>query len=374
MSNDEYYSILGVKRDADQNEIKKAYRKLAMDYHPDRNPGDKEAEEQFKKIGEAYAVLSDSQKRAQYDRFGKSGSAGRSNWGGFENFGDPFDIFREVFGGGFADIFGMGGSGGRRSAKRRGADLQLKLELSIEEIATGVEKKLKIKKQIACDTCSGAGASPGTSMVTCPACHGQGQVAYRQGFFTMSQTCQRCSGEGQIIDRPCPTCHGEGRIRGESTIEVKIPAGVAEGQYLTVRNQGNMGPRGGPEGDIIIFIEEKKHNEFERHGDDIVYHLYLAFPQVVLGTEVEVPTLQGKAALSIPQGTQSGKILRMKGKGIPRINSNKIGDQLIKVHVWTPTKLGSKEKELLKELSQFESIFPNKEDKSFFERMKEAIL
>ncbi len=377
MTEEDYYTLLGVNRDADQNEIKKAYRKLAMQYHPDRNPDNAEAEAKFKQVGEAYAVLSDPQKRAQYDRFGKAGARGAGGFsGGFGGgFSDPFDIFREVFGGGFADIFGMGGTGGaRRTSKRRGADLQLRLQLTLEEISKGVRKKLKLKKQIGCDTCNGTGKSPGTSMVMCPSCQGHGEVAYRQGFFTVSQTCQRCGGEGQIVDRPCPTCHGDGRVRKESTIEVDIPAGIAEGQYITVRGEGNVGPRGGPKGDVLIIIEEKKHAEFERHGDDIVYNLQLSFVQACLGDEVEVPTLTGKATISIPSGTQSGKILRMKGKGIPHLNSYKVGDQLIKIHIWTPNKLGSKEKALLKELAAFESMYPKKEDKGFFERMKEAIL
>lgn len=376
MAEDDYYSLLGIGRDADQNEIKKAYRKLAMEYHPDRNPDNKEAEDKFKKLSEAYAVLSDPQKRAEYDRFGRAGARGAGGFGGFSGgfSGDPFDIFREVFGGGFGDIFGMGGSGGGRSNRRRGADLQLRLKLSLEEIATGVKKKIKLKKQVDCDTCDGTGKSPGTSKVTCPACHGRGEVAYRQGFFTVSQTCQRCGGEGSIIDKPCPTCHGDGRVRGEDQIEIDVPAGIAEGQYLTVRGEGNVGPRGGPPGDVLIIIEEKEHDDFERHGDDIVYHLNLSFPQVVLGAEVEVPTLEGKAMITIPAGTQSGKILRMKNKGIPRLNSYRRGDELIKVHVWTPTKIGSKEKSLLKELAKFDSLQPRKDDKNFFERMKEAIL
>ena len=377
MAEEDYYTLLGVNRDADQNEIKKAYRKLAMQYHPDRNPDNAEAEAKFKQVGEAYAVLSDPQKRAQYDRFGKAGARGAGGFGGgfSGGFSDPFDIFREVFGGGFADIFGMGGTGGaRRTSKRRGADLQLRLQLTLEEISKGVRKKLKLKKQVSCDTCDGTGKSPGTSMVMCPSCQGHGEVAYRQGFFTVSQTCQRCGGEGQIVDRPCPTCHGDGRVRKESTIEVDIPAGIAEGQYITVRGEGNVGPRGGPKGDVLIIIEEKKHAEFERHGDDIVYNLQLSFVQACLGDEVQVPTLTGKATISIPSGTQSGKILRMKGKGIPHLNSYKVGDQLIKIHIWTPNKLGSKEKALLKELAAFESMYPKKEDKGFFERMKEAIL
>ena len=374
MSDQDYYELLGIRRDADAGEIKKAYRKLAMEYHPDKNPGDKVAEEKFKKIGEAYAVLSDPQKRAQYDRFGKEGMRGGFSGGfGGGGFADPFDIFREVFGGGFGDIFGMGG-GHRRSAQKRGTDLQLRLQLTLEEIATGIKKSILLKRQDQCSTCKGSGMSAGTSKTTCPSCHGQGEVAYRQGFFTVSQTCQRCGGEGQIIDRPCPTCHGDGRVRGEATIEVDIPAGISEGQYLTIRGQGNLGPNNGPRGDVLVIIEEKKHPHFERHGDDIVYHLRLAFTQVALGADVDVPTLKGRATITIPAGTQSGKILRMKGKGIPHLNSYHTGDQLVKVHVWTPTKLSNTEKALLKELALSENIYPKKEDKGFFERMKEAIL
>ncbi len=376
MPDKDYYEILGVNRNADQNEIKKAYRKLAMKYHPDRNPGDKNAEEKFKELGKAYAVLSDPQKRAQYDRFGEAGTrtGGQGGFGG--GFTDPFDIFREVFGGGgFGDIFGMGGSSSRRrSTVTRGADLQVRLKLTLEEIAKGVTKKIKIKKQEKCDTCNGTGASPGTSKVTCPMCHGRGEVAYRQGFFSVAQTCQRCHGEGQIIDKPCHACHGDGRVKRESMMEVEIPAGIAEGQYINLRQQGNVGPRGGPRGDVIVIVEEKKHPDFERHGDDVIYHLKLTIPQAVLGDEIKVPTLDGKATISVPPGTQSEKILRMKGKGIPHLNSHGAGDQLIKVHVWIPTKLNNKEKDAFKSLSDSENIHPPNEDKSFFERVKEAFV
>lgn len=375
MTDKDYYEILGVSRDADVNTIKKSYRKLAMQYHPDRNPGDKAAEEKFKEIGEAYAVLSDAQKRRQYDRFGRAGMRGTGGFGGFGTggFSDPFDIFREVFGGGFGDIFGMGGSHSRSSV-RRGSDLQIRLKLSLEEIAQGVSKKIKIKKYVKCESCDGTGAHPGTSTTTCPMCHGRGEVAYRQGFFTVSQTCQRCGGEGKIVDHPCDSCEGSGRVRGEATIPVDIPAGVAEGQYLTVRRGGNVGPRGGPAGDVIVLMEEKPHEYFERHGDDIVFNLNIGFPQAALGDEVEVPTLTGKAKIHIASGTQSGKILRMRGKGIAHLNSHGSGDQLIRVQVYTPTKLDANEKELLKQLAKQNNMYPKKGDKSFFERMKEAIL
>ncbi len=375
MSKRDYYEILGVNRNADANEIKKAYRKQAMQYHPDKNPGDKQAEEKFKELGEAYHVLSDPQKRRRYDQFGHAGSQA-GGFGGFENMGgftDPFDIFREVFGGGFDDLFGMGGRR-RKSATKRGSDLQIRLKLSLEEIAGGAKKKVKIRNFVTCKECSGSGAMPGTSVVDCPMCYGRGEVAYRQGFFTITQTCQRCGGDGKIVDKPCGVCHGDGRIKGESTLEIQIPAGVAEGQYLTLRNAGNIGPRNGPKGDVIVIIEEKSHEHFERHGEDILYNLHISFPQAALGDEVEVPTLKGKAKINIAAGTQSGKILRMRGKGLAVLNSHSRGDQLIRVMIYTPTKLSAKEKSLLQELSKQSGLYPKAEDKGFFEKVKEAIL
>jgi molecular chaperone DnaJ len=376
MAEKNFYQILGVGRDADVNEIKKAYRKLAMQYHPDKNPGDKAAEEKFKEIGEAYAVLSDAQKRRQYDQFGSAGTRSTRGYGGFDagGFADPFDIFREVFGGGFGDIFGMGGTGRRRGAAQRGSDLQVHLKLVLEEIAKGVGKTIKLKKLIRCETCLGTGAREGSSAISCPMCRGTGEVAYRQGFFTISRTCNRCNGEGKIIEQLCPSCNGDGRVRGESTVEVEVPAGVAEGQYITIRNAGNAGPRGGSNGDVLVIIEEKPHEYFERHGDDVVFDLHLSFPQLALGDEVEVPTLGGKAKITITPGTQSGKILRLRGKGIPHLNSHGAGDELVRVSVWTPIKLTEKEKSLLRELAKHENIQPQKGDKGFFERMKEAIL
>ena len=375
MSNKDYYAVLGVSRDADADTIKKAYRKLAMEYHPDKNPGDKKAEEKFKEIAEAYAVLSDAQKRRQYDQWGSEGMRG-SGGGGFDprGFGDPFDIFREVFGGGFGDIFGMGGGGGRRPAVQRGTDLQVRLKLDMEEIGRGASKKLKIKKLVKCEKCGGSGAKSGTSMTTCPQCQGRGEVAYRQGFFSISRTCGRCYGEGKIIENPCSSCDGEGRVRGEATLEVEIPAGVAEGQYLTVRNAGNAGPRGGPAGDVLVIIEEKPHDYFQRHGNDILYELTISFPQLALGDEVEVPTLGGKARITIAPGTQSGKILRMRGKGIPNLNGGGAGDQLIRITAYTPVKLNEAEKELIRQLAKHDAIYPEKSDKGLFEKMREAML
>jgi molecular chaperone DnaJ len=285
MSSRDYYEILGVNRNADAGEIKRAYRKLAMQYHPDKNPDDKSAEENSRKSAKPILFFRIHKKRRQYDQFGHTGTGGgfggATSGSGF----DPFDIFREVFGGGFGDIFGMGGSAGRRSSHSRGNDLQIKLRLSLEEIAAGVKKKVKIRKQAVCETCHGSGSKPGSSMSTCPTCRGAGEVAYRQGLFSVSRTCPACQGMGEIIEHPCPTCRGEGRVRGEASLEVDMPAGVSSGQYLTIRAAGNAGLRGGSAGDVIVLVEEAPHRYFERHGDDILYELPLSFVQAALGDE-----------------------------------------------------------------------------------------
>jgi len=375
MTDQDYYEVLGVSRNADSNDIKKAYRKLVMEYHPDRNPGDKQAEEKFKLIGEAYDVLSDPQKRQRYDRYGKEGLGRTGGFTGFDfgGFHDPFEIFREVFGGGFGDIFGMGTSRGRPSAQK-GADLRVTLELSLEEIATGVTKKIKLRKYVICDSCGGTGSREGSSPVVCPMCHGAGEVTYRQSFLAISRTCGRCQGEGKVIDRPCQTCYGEGRTKGEASIDVEVPAGVAEGQYLTIRGAGNAGPRGGPNGDILVVIQEKPHDYFIRHGDDVIYDMYLSFDQAALGAQITVPTLNGKAILNIVPGTQSGKILKMKGKGIPHLQGHGAGDQLVRVKVWTPTKLSEKDKSLIQQLGENDTLKPpSRNDKSFFAKVKETI-
>ncbi|RMF64398.1 MAG: molecular chaperone DnaJ, partial [Calditrichaeota bacterium] len=330
MTKRDYYEVLGVRRDASPDEIKKAYRKLAMKYHPDRNPGDKRAEESFKEVAEAYEVLRDPQKRERYDRFGHSGLGG-----GFEGFGFDFDLgdalrtfMSESFG--FGDFFGMGRRSGSRSRVRRGADLQLKLKLTLEEIATGVKKKLKVKKWVRCDACNGTGGSEPDAYMTCLQCHGAGEVRQVSqslfGQFVNITTCPRCNGEGRVLKSPCKKCGGDGRVHGESIITVDIPAGVATGNYLTIRGEGNVGPRGGPAGDVIVLIEEQEHEYFERHGDDILYNLVLSFSQAALGDEVEVPTLNGKAKLTIQPGTQMNKILRMRNKGIPRLHGHGRGD------------------------------------------------
>ena len=383
----DYYQILGVSRTATAEEIKTAYRKLAMKYHPDRNQGNKEAEEKFKEIAEAYEVLSDPGKRERYDRFGHEGVKAGSYGGGFH---DPFDLFREVFGGGFGtifdDLFGGGSSGrSRRRDHQRGNDLQIKLKLTLEEIASGVTKQIKIKRLVKCQTCQGSGLKEGSRAATCPTCNGSGEIRQVSqsllGRFVNISPCPRCGGRGTIVTDPCPTCRGEGRVHGEDTVEVTIPPGVSEGNYLTVRGKGNVGPHGGPPGDLIVVVEEKPHPFFIRNGNDVIYDLYLSFPQVALGTEVEIPTLELEKGtkeqenklvrITVPPGTQSGKIFRLRGKGLPELNSYRKGDLLVQIKVWTPTKLSPREKELLQELSALENMKPP-EKKSFFQKFKEA--
>ncbi|MCA9742622.1 MAG: molecular chaperone DnaJ [Deferribacteres bacterium] len=378
MTKRDYYEILGLSRDAGDDDVKKAYRKLAMQYHPDRNPGDKEAEERFKEASEAYEILKDPQKRQRYDAYGHAGvKGGYDSFAGFDF--DLSDALRTFMSEGiFGDFFGAGaGRGqGRRRAQQRGSDLQLRIALTLEEIASGVTKKIKLRKLIKCDTCSGSGATQGSQPINCTACGGTGEIRNVSrsffGQFVNVSTCPQCHGEGKVIKDPCVSCHGEGRIKGEGTIEVTIPAGVSTGNYMTIRNEGNAGPRGGAPGDAILLIEEKEHKAFDRHGDDILYDLILSFPQLALGDNVEIPTLKGKAELDIAPGTQVGKILRMKGKGIPHLKGHGSGDQLVRVMVWTPTKLSAKEKDLLKELAQAENFVPPKSAKGIFEKIKEV--
>ena len=363
----DYYEILGVSRTASTEEIKKAYRKLAMQYHPDRNPGDKEAEEKFKEAAEAYEVLNNDEKRHLYDQYGHEGVKAGGFSGGFADFdlSDALRTFMQGFGG-FEDFFGMGR--GRERGVHRGSDLQVHLRLTLEEIAVGVEKKIKIKKYIVCDACKGTGARGGSAVKTCPVCHGTGEVRQVSrsifGQFVNVTTCPNCHGEGTIIEDPCPVCRGEGRVRGETMVTVKIPAGVSTGNYLTLRGEGNVGKRGGPAGDLIVIIEEKEHDLFERHGDDILYELNVGFSQITLGDEVEVPTLSSKVVLKIPKGTQSGKIFRLKGKGIPHLNHYGIGDELVRIKVETPKDLSREEKDLFKKLAELERKRLHKEKKS----------
>ena len=391
MTKRDFYEILGVNRKASQDEIKKAYRKLAMQFHPDRNPGNKQAEEKFKEAAEAYEVLSDQEKRRRYDQFGHEGMRG-TDFRPFTNVDDIFSTFGDIFGqsgfGGsvFDEMFGRASGTSQRQRRtsigQPGSDLKLRLKLSLEEVASGVEKKLKIKKFLICDTCRGSGAKSSSSRITCPVCSGTGEVRQVSrsvfGQFVNISTCNNCGGEGKIIKDPCLTCRGDGRVQGEATVKVQIPAGVNDGNYISLRGEGNAGIRGGQPGDVIVIIEVESHEVFTRNNDDVVLDLLVSYPEAALGAEVEVPTLNGRAKLKIDPGTQSGRILRMREKGIPHLNSYGRGDQLVRVNVWVPTKLSSAEKNLLKELDNAENISPKEgdksahSDKSFFERMKKA--
>ncbi len=380
MAKKDYYEILGVSRNASQEEIKKAYRKLALQHHPDRNPNNKEAEDKFKEGAEAYEVLSDATKRQRYDQFGHEGLRG-TDFHGYQNVNDIFSNFGDVFGGSiFEEMFGGAQQHRRRETGQAGSDLRLRLKLTLEEIATGVEKKLKIKKWKTCQTCSGNGAKPGSSKAACSYCNGTGELRQVSrsmfGQFVNISTCAHCGGSGQIIKEPCPACKGEGREQSEVTIKVNVPAGVSEGNYLTLQGQGNAGRRSGHAGDIIVEFEELKHEFFTRSGNDVIFNALISFPEAVLGADIDVPTLTGRSKIKIEAGTMPGKLLRMKEKGIPHLNSYGRGDQIVRIQVWVPNKLNSKEKELIKELANSEHIIPTDEEKTknkgFFEKMKNA--
>ncbi len=378
MTKRDYYSVLNVDRNASKEELKKAYRKLAMMYHPDRNPDDKEAEEKFKEAAEAYDVLNNDEKRAKYDRFGHDGVR-TSDFGssGFTDVNDIFSHFSDIFGGSsiFDDIFGGSTQRGRRrGAGSPGADLRINLKLTLEEIASGITKKIRIKKQVTCNRCNGTGADKSTSLKTCPVCNGLGEVKSVSrsvfGQFVNITTCHNCDGEGRVIDVPCTKCMGDGRYQDEKMLNVNVPAGVHEGSYMTLRGEGNAGKRGGEDGSIIVVFEEIPHKYFVRSENEIIYNLFITYPQAVLGAEVEVPTLNGKAILKIDAGTQPGKLLKMRGKGIKHLNSSGAGNQIVKVNVAVPQKINSKEKDLLKQLSEMPNIKDSSkaEEKSFFKR------
>ena len=378
MAKRDYYEVLGVAKDADENSIKKAYRKIAMKYHPDRNPDNKEAEEKFKEAAEAYEVLSDGDKKARYDRFGHAGVSGN---GGFSGQGGMSmdDIFRN-----FGDIFGdspfesfFGSRGQQRSTGQRGSNLRIRVGLTLKEISDGVTKKIKVKKRQTCDQCSGTGAKDTNSIKTCQTCNGSGYVRQvRSTFLGQMQTttaCPTCQGLGKQITDKCSKCKGDGRMIGEETIEIEIPAGVEDGMQLSMRGRGNAGIQGGPAGDLLINIEEKPHDHLKRDGKNLIYDLYLNFADAALGTSVEVPTISGKVKIKVPAGTQSGKIFRLKQKGLPSVQSYGKGDQLIHVNIWTPKKLSDKERKLLEQLQNSDNFKPQpgKSDKGFFEKMKD---
>ncbi len=383
MAKRDYYEILGVGKGAAADEIKKAYRKVAMQYHPDRNPGDKAAEERFKEAAEAYEILSDADKRAQYDRFGHAGVSGNGRGpAGGPNMEDIFSQFGDIFGEDiFGSFFGGGGGqrtrGGQRARGTRGSNLRIKLKLTYEEIAKGVTKNIKVKKYVPCNTCSGSGAKDKGSIQTCGTCGGSGQVRKVTSTFLGQMqtvtTCPTCNGEGSTITAKCGHCKGEGRVYGEETVTIDIPAGVQEGMQLNVSGRGNAGERGGMPGDLVILIEEEPHKELVREGLNVAYELYISFPDAAFGTSVEVPTIDGRAKIKIPAGTQSGKVFRLKGKGFPAVNSYEKGDQLVHVNVWTPQNLTSEEKAMLEKLSHSSNFHPNpdKNQKSFFDKMRE---
>ncbi|MGN6616660.1 MAG: molecular chaperone DnaJ [Ilyomonas sp.] len=384
MSKRDYYEILGVSKSASGDEIKKAYRKVAMQYHPDRNPGDKSAEEKFKEAAEAYEILSDADKRAKYDRFGHQAFApgmGGGGFGGGMNMDDIFSQFGDIFGDDvFGSFFGGGGRSSRTSHGRgsRGSNLRVKLKLNFEEMAKGVTKNIKVKKYVNCNVCSGSGAKDKGSIQTCSTCGGSGQVRKVTNTFLGQMqtvtTCPTCNGEGSIVTAKCGNCKGEGRVYSEEMVTIDIPAGVQEGMQLSLSGKGNAGERGGAPGDLLILIEEEAHKELHRDGLNVAYELHISFPEAVFGANIEVPTIDGRAKIKIPPGTQSGKIFRLKGKGFPEVNGYHRGDQLIHINVWTPQNLTSEEKEMLEQLMKSPNFKPQpgKSEKSFFEKVKEV--
>ncbi|MFH0883084.1 MAG: molecular chaperone DnaJ [bacterium] len=378
MAKRDYYEILGIDRGADGDAVKKAYRKLAMEYHPDRNPDNPEAAEKFKELSEAYSVLSDSEKRNRYDRFGYASASA----GGFGNGMDidPFEIFRSFMGGfGFGDIFGGGGGQSRGPKTYRGRDLQINLAVTLEEITEGVKKKIRVQRYETCGVCHGEGTKDGASPATCPTCKGVGEV--RQvtrsflGQMVNVTTCPACQGRGTLIQNPCNHCGGEGRVRNQATVEIEVPAGVDDGNYMTLRGEGHAGPWSGPAGDLVVVFEQKDHKLFDRHKDDILYSLSISVPEAVLGTEVEVPTLSGRAMLEIPAGIQSGKVLRMRNKGIKHLNNHGRGDQLVRISVYIPEKPSAEAQELFEKLRDKDGISPPiREGKGFFAKVRDAFL
>jgi len=379
MGKRDYYQVLGINKDATAEEIKKAYRKQALKYHPDKNPGDAEAEEKFKEAAESYQVLSNSDKKARYDQYGHAGLGGSgSGFGGAGmNIEDIFSHFGDIFG-----DFGFGGFGGSSRSRggqrvNRGSNIRVRVKLSLDEIAKGTEKKIKVKKYVGCNSCNGTGAANGSSYSTCSTCNGSGQVTrISHTFLGQMQTsgvCPSCNGEGKIITQKCTECYGEGLTKGEEVIPLNIPAGVTEGMQLSVSGKGNAARRGGMSGDLLVVIEEQEHPDLVRDGTDLLYNLFISFPEATLGGPVEIPTLDGKVKVKVTAGTQPGKILRLRGKGIPDVNGYGKGDLLVKINVWVPKNLNREEKKTMEELIGADNFAPDpsKAEKTFFRRMRD---
>ena len=380
MGKRDFYDVLGVSKDASKDEIKKAYRKQALKFHPDKNPDDNSAEEKFKEAAEAYEVLRDDQKKSRYDRFGHAGVSGAGSGfsGGGMTVEDIFSQFGDIFGGGFGGFGGFSGFGNSRTAQRtiKGSNLRVKVKLSLKDIASGVEKKIKVNKYISCKQCNGTGAANGTAYDTCSTCRGAGQVTRISNTFLgqvqTSSTCPSCNGQGKTISEKCTECNGEGVIRDNEVIKISIPAGVGRGMQMTVSGKGNAARRGGINGDLIVIIDEEKHPDLIRDGNDLMYSLYLSIAEAAIGTQIEIPTIEGKVKIKIDPGTQPGKILRLRGKGVPDVNGYGKGDLLVTISVWIPKTLTSEEKRALTKLNESENFTPNPSvsDKNFFEKMR----
>lgn len=377
MSKRDYYEVLGVARNASEQDIKSAYRKLALKHHPDRNPGSKDAEDRFKEAAEAYAVLADTDKRHMYDRFGHAGLGGAAT-GGF----DPtvFTGFEDILGGlgdifGFGDIFGAGGR--RRGGPQRGADLRYDLEITFDESSKGTETAIQIPRQETCEACHGSGAAPGSKPTACAQCQGRGQLRYQQGFFTVARTCGQCRGTGSIIAKPCPTCRGAGRVQKERKLTVRIPAGIATGQRMRLSGEGEAGGSGGPAGDLYVVIHVQDHPFFQREGNDLFCEIPLNYPTLALGGEIKIPTLEGEESFTVPEGTETGTTFRLRGRGMPDVSGRARGDLLVTVKVLTPKKLTKEQKKLLEQLKtslpkeKFEPTAVNQDDKGIFGRVKD---